>query len=70
MNERVTQRVRNRAGATCEYCRMPERNYRTPFVCDHIVARQHGGETDSDNLAYACMHCNSHKGPNLWELTL
>lgn len=32
---------------------------------DHIVARQHGGETVGDNLALACLHCNRHKGPNI-----
>lgn len=65
MNERLTQQVRNRAGARCEYCQMPERYYRSSFACDHIVARQHGGATVADNLAFACLHCNSHKGPNL-----
>ena len=35
------------------------------FPLDHIIARQHGGKTDLSNLAYACLHCNSHKGPNI-----
>jgi hypothetical protein len=32
---------------------------------DHIISRQHGGETALDNLAYACMICNRFKGPNV-----
>ena len=35
------------------------------YHVEHIVARQHGGGNDSGNLAFACDHCNSHKGPNL-----
>jgi hypothetical protein len=35
------------------------------FHVDHIVARQHGGETALENLAFACLHCNRHKGPNI-----
>jgi len=44
---------------------MPEALYRSPFQIDHIVARQHGGQTVSDNLALSCFHCNTHKGPNV-----
>jgi hypothetical protein len=29
------------------------------------VARQHGGETVPENLAWACHRCNRYKGPNL-----
>lgn len=32
---------------------------------EHIVARQHGGRDDVDNLALACHRCNLRKGPNL-----
>jgi 5-methylcytosine-specific restriction endonuclease McrA len=32
---------------------------------EHIVARQHGGSSMQENLAWACHHCNLHKGPNL-----
>jgi hypothetical protein len=35
------------------------------FHVEHIVPRQHGGTDDPDNLAFACHHCNLHKGPNL-----
>jgi hypothetical protein len=35
------------------------------FHLDHIIPRQHGGTNDAANLAFACYHCNLHKGPNL-----
>ena len=28
-------------------------------------ARQHGGKTELENLALACIHCNRFKGPNV-----
>jgi hypothetical protein len=62
----LAQAVRQRAGDTCEYCQMPQAFYPTiPFPIDHIIARQHGGATILSNLALSCLHCNSHKGPNL-----
>lgn len=36
-----------------------------PFQVDHIIAEQHGGKTILDNLAWSCLHCNKHKGPNI-----
>jgi hypothetical protein len=32
---------------------------------EHVIAKQHGGGDDPDNLALACHHDNEHKGPNL-----
>ena len=32
---------------------------------DHIIAEKHGGPTAADNLALACMICNSWKGSDL-----
>lgn len=63
------QAVRNRASNRCEYCRMEETW--EPFYSyhiEHIIARQHGGPDDPENLAYACHHCNLLKGPNLTSL--
>ncbi len=65
MNEALRQLVRDRAGAVCEYCRMPQVAYRARFQIEHVVAVQHGGPTRPDNLALACQQCNRHKGPNL-----
>jgi hypothetical protein len=66
MDAALRQWVRSRAGERCEYCGLQQRQ--TPFALfhiDHIVARQHGGTDDPDNLALACHRCNHHKGPNL-----
>jgi hypothetical protein len=57
--------VRWRARGCCEYCGLPERASSAPFEIDHIVARQHGGQTVSANLALACFADNHRKGPNL-----
>jgi predicted restriction endonuclease len=60
------QRVRDRAGNRCEYCRIHQEDdpfYR--FHIEHIIPRQHSGNDDISNLALACHHCNLHKGPNL-----
>jgi hypothetical protein len=35
------------------------------FHLEHIIARQHGGNGSSENLALACHRCNFRKGPNL-----
>lgn len=32
---------------------------------NHIIAKQHGGAHEPDNLALACIHCNRYKGPNI-----
>ena len=69
MDNALRSLVRRRTGDVCEYCRLPQAA--SPFVrfhVEHIVARQHGGPTESDNLALACGFCNFHKGPNIASL--
>lgn len=65
MDPILQREVWSRAREACEYCRMPQKYYRVPFQVDHIIARQHGGKTELENLALACLHCNAHKGPNI-----
>src|SRR4051794_35077469 len=57
--------VRRRAGHACEYCRLWQEHSELSHHVEHIVAKQHGGGDDSDNLALACHRCNLRKGPNL-----
>src|SRR4051794_826537 len=59
-------RVRNRAGDRCEYCGLNQD--REPFYrfhIEHIIAKQHGGGDEFENLALSCFNCNVHKGTNL-----
>ncbi len=58
-----------RAGLRCEYCLIHEDDAVFTHEVDHIVSRQHGGQTIGENLAYACMVCNRFKGANLSSLS-
>jgi hypothetical protein len=65
MDKATESLVRTRAAGQCEYCRLPERLSKLTFAIDHVVARQHGGTDDPENLVLACGFCNRHKGPNI-----
>lgn len=65
MEKTLAQAVRTRADHRCEYCHIPQTASRLAFPIDHIIARQHGGATDLDNLAFCCGRCNRQKGPNI-----
>lgn len=66
MDPKVRQQVRQRAGDRCEYCRLrQEHDAYHAFHVEHVVARQHRGKDGLENLAWACQHCNLHKGTNL-----
>lgn len=54
--------LRRLADGRCDYCRMPDS---FDPLADHIIARQHGGATVLENLAWSCLHCNKRKGPNI-----
>ncbi len=61
----LRQLVANRADSRCEYCLLPQAVALHRHEPDHIVPRQHGGETQENNLALACVRCNRYKGPNV-----
>ena len=66
MDRELREQVRQRAGGRCEYCRLrQEHEEESPFHVEHIIAQQHGGADDVENLALACCWCNAIKGPNL-----
>jgi hypothetical protein len=65
MDEATKLAVAERAKGRCEYCHLPEAHVLTPFQFEHIIAKQHRGKTTLPNLAYSCLRCNLHKGPNL-----
>jgi len=57
--------VRQRAENRCEYCRLSQQHSELTHHVEHIIAKQHGGSDEVDNLALACHRCNLRKGPNV-----
>ena len=66
----LRQLVKTRAKGLCEYCLIHEED--TYFGCqvDHIISEKHGGETEQNNLAYACSYCNRNKGSDIGSIIL
>jgi hypothetical protein len=62
--------VRRRAGDRCEYCLLRQEHSDLTHHVEHIVAKQHGGSDNPENLALACHRCNFRKGPNLTGLNI
>ena len=58
-------RIRRRAQQACEYCHLPQRASILPHQIDHIIAQQHLGADDENNLCLCCLRCNLKKGPNI-----
>jgi hypothetical protein len=65
MDKSLDQEIRRLAGNRCEYCRLPDGYSKLRHVLDHVIAKQHGGMTRLDNLAFCCGRCNQFKGPNV-----
>jgi hypothetical protein len=61
----LRQLVAERAIYRCEYCLLPQAVALHHHEPDHILPRQHSGETHESNLALACMRCNRYKGSNV-----
>ena len=57
--------VFERAGGRCEYCLLAQSVAVHKHEPDHIIPRQHDGQTTADNLALACARCNRYKGYNV-----
>jgi hypothetical protein len=64
----VRRLVAQRAAYRCEYCLLHEDDSYSPHQIDHIISRKHGGSSASDNLAYACLRCNTWKGSDVGSL--
>jgi hypothetical protein len=60
--------VTTRAEGICEYCLINIED--THFGCcvEHVIAEKHGGATNAENLAFACVFCNRYKGSDLGSL--
>jgi len=66
IRERIKAQVRERAQNACEYCHLHQDD--SPLAAlhiEHIIPKIHGGSDTPDNLAFACIDCNLHKGTNL-----
>lgn len=61
----LRQLVALRADYLCEYCLIHEEDAFFGCEVDHIISEKHSGQTDSDNLAYACAFCNRAKGSDI-----
>ena len=69
VTEPVRRQVIERAHHHCEYCRIHEDSAGFMHQIDHIVSRKHGGSSEIDNLAYACVLCNRYKGTDIAALS-
>jgi len=54
--------VIQRSGDRCEYCGISQIGQVATFHIDHVIPVIAGGETNSDNLALACVSCSLRKG--------
>lgn len=64
------QTIKVRASFSCEYCLIHEEDSFFSFEIDHIISIKHGGKTEVDNLAYACLYCNRNKGSDIGSVLL
>jgi HNH endonuclease len=62
---RLRRLVIERARGCCEYCLLHQDDTDFAHHVDHLIALKHGGRTEEENLALACMECNLRKGPDL-----
>ncbi len=61
----IRRLVMLRADQRCEYCLLHQNDSFLTFTLDHIASLKHGGGNEIENLAFACAHCNQHKGSDL-----
>lgn len=62
------QIVARRAHNVCEYCLIAEADAYFRFQVEHIISRKHGGSSELENLALACVFCNRYKGSDIASL--
>lgn len=65
IDRQLRRLVATRADYLCEYCLIHEQDTALGCAVDHIISLKHGGQTDADNLAYACVYCNRFKGSDI-----
>lgn len=72
MSSRISSELRqviaSRANNVCEYCLLAEEDAYFRFQIEHIISRKHGGSSELENLALACVFCNRYKGSDIASL--
>lgn len=64
----IREIVAARAHHVCEYCLIAEVDSFFKFQIEHIISRKHGGSSELENLALACVFCNRYKGSDIASL--
>jgi 5-methylcytosine-specific restriction endonuclease McrA len=62
LSPELVAQAKRRSEGRCEYCHAPQVLIGQAFHIDHIIPLSLGGGTISENLCYACSHCNIAKG--------
>jgi hypothetical protein len=62
LDDHLRARARERFAQRCAYCGVHEDDVGATLTVDHHRPRIRGGDEQSDNLVYACVRCNEHKG--------
>jgi 5-methylcytosine-specific restriction endonuclease McrA len=65
VNDTLRRQIAERAGLRCEYCLIHEDDAGYAHQVDHVLSRKHGGGSEPENLALACVLCNRHKGADV-----
>jgi len=65
VSEELRSAVAARAANLCEYCLIHEDDTNYGCQVDHIISVKHGGATELENLALACVFCNRHEGSDV-----
>jgi hypothetical protein len=72
MSDRISPEIRQivvrRANNVCEYCLIAEEDAFFRHQVEHIISRKHGGLSELENLALACVFCNRYKGSDIASL--
>ena len=68
ISSETRQIVATRANNVCEYCLIAEEDAYFRFQIEHIISRKHGGSSELENLALACVFCNRYKGSDIASL--
>ena len=64
----LRRQVTARAEDLCEYCLIHADDTFLGCEVDHIISEKHGGATEAENLALACLVCNRNKGSDIASL--